>query len=123
MGGATAARTVEYHRLARGVKAFASSAQADGLLPRATAHPVRIELADFPRLTRLSSHAEADGSLSRVTVGDPRVGTVPRDLEALQHRHDAHRQDDRARLGSGALHAPPEPRRARSSCRWESWRC
>src|SRR5258705_7339251 len=61
MGGATAARIVGYHRLARGVKAFASSAQADGLLPRATAHPVGIELADFPRLTRLSSHAEADG--------------------------------------------------------------
>src|SRR5258708_13903462 len=104
MGGATAARTVEYHRLVRGVKAFASSAQADGLLPRATAHPVRIELADFPRLTRLSSHAEADGSLSRVTVGDPRVGTVPRALEALHHPHHSHRQDARAPLRPPPLH-------------------
>src|SRR6202030_1361931 len=44
------ARTVEYHRVARRVKAFGALAKADGLLPRATAHPVGIELADFPRL-------------------------------------------------------------------------
>src|SRR3984893_19540020 len=110
MGGATAARTVEYHRLSRRVKAFGASAKTNGLLPRATAHPVGIELADFPRLAGLSRHAEADGSFLRVVVGDPGVRTIPRDVEALQHRHHAHRQGDRARRGTGPLHAPPDLR-------------
>src|ERR1700730_14445841 len=83
MGGATAARTVEYHRLSRRVKAFGASAKTNGLLPRASAHPVGIELADFPRLAGLSRHAEADGAFLRVVVGDPGVRTVPPGVEAL----------------------------------------
>src|SRR6185437_1579510 len=76
-----------------GSQGIRASAQADGLLPRATPYPLGVELADFPRLARLSSHAEANGPLGRIVVGDPRVRAVPRDGEALQHRHDTHRQD------------------------------
>src|SRR3981081_1374339 len=108
MGGATAARTVEYHRVARRVKAFGALAKADGLFARATPHPVGIELADFPRLARLSRPAEAEKTLPLVVVGAPGVRPLARDVEALQHRHHPHRQGHRARLGSRALHAPPD---------------
>src|SRR5579864_6464698 len=108
MEGATAARTVEYHRPARRVKAFAASAQADRLLLHPAAYPVGIELADFPRLARLASHAEAHGPLDRIAIRDPRVRALPRDVECLHDRDQPDRQRHRGLLDASPLHAPPD---------------